>query len=101
MFIGKFIKEKITGLRILSTFATYAGTVVALDYVYKTYWIGPTTEPIVWAASITLGLYAFIGLLNYCLFAQTKMQDEIDRITAVKAKLETKVLKKRRSSKSK
>lgn len=99
MFIGKFIKEKLTGLRALSAFITYISTVVALDYIYKTYWVGPTTEPIVWAASVTLGLYTFIGLLNYCLFSQTIMQDEINRITGIKARLETQMLKKRQSSK--
>lgn len=99
MIIGKFIKKKVTSLSALTILSTYIGVVVGLDYLYKTYWVGPTTEPIVWAASITLGLYAFVGLLNYCLFVQLTMQDEIDRITAVKAKLEGKVLKKRRSSK--
>ena len=101
MSIGKFVKEKVTGLGAVSTFATYCGAVVALDYIYKEYVVGPTTEPIIWAISVTFGVYSFIGLLNYCWFTQSIMQDEIDRITAIKARLEAQVLKKRQSSRKK
>ena len=98
MFIGEFIKEKIVSIGSLSFFFTFVGAIAALDYFYKTYWVGPTTEPIVWAFTIVLVLYGFIGILNYCFFAQLVMQNEIDRMAVIKARLEAQVLKKRQSS---
>lgn len=98
MFIAKFIKEKILSFRALGTFFTFVGALAALDYLYKTYWVGPTTEPIVWAFTIVLVFYGFIGILNYCFFAQLIMQGEIDRMAKVKARLEAQILKKRKSS---
>ena len=99
MGFSNFVKEKVTGLGIVSVLATYIGAVVGLDYIYKTYWESPNAAAIVWAASLALGIYAFVGLLNYCWFSQANMQDEIDRITAIKARLEAQVLRKRQSSK--
>lgn len=99
MFIGKFIKEKIISIKAISSFFAFISTLIALDYLYKTYWVGPTTEPIVWAFTVALTLYIFIGILNYCFFAQLIMQDEINRIAAIKARLEAQILKKRKSSK--
>lgn len=99
MAFSRFVQEKVTGLGILATLATYISVLVGLDYIYRTYWVGPNASAIVWAASGALGIYAFVGLLNYCWFAQTIMQEEIDRITSIKARLEAQVLKKRQSSK--
>ena len=102
MSFAGFLREKVTGVGILTTFGAFVGTVVGLDYLYETYWVSSAsgcTEPFIWSASITLGFYVFFGLLNYCWYAQMIMQDEIDRVTKIKARLETQVLKKRRSSK--
>lgn len=99
MFIGKFIKERIISFGAIGTFFAFISAVIALDYIYKTYWVGPTTEPIVWALTVILTLYIFIGILNYCFFAQLIMQEEINRISAIKARLEAQILKKRQSSK--
>jgi hypothetical protein len=99
MAFSRFVKEKVTGLSILTVLATYISVVVGLDYIYTSYWGSPNAAAIAWAGSLALGIYAFVGLLNYCWFAQTNMQDEIDRITAIKARLEAQVLKKRQSSK--
>lgn len=101
MSFGRFLKEKVTKASAAGTFATYCGAVAALDYFYKEYWEGPTTEPIIWAVSVTFGVYAFLGLLNYCWYSQSIMQDEINRITAIKARLEAQILKRRQSSRKK
>jgi len=100
MTFTRYIREKVTGLGIVSTLSTYIGAVVGLDYLYSTYWAASNNAtPVVWAGSVTFGIYLFVGLLNYCWFAQMIMQEEIDRITSVKARLEAQILKKRQSSK--
>lgn len=101
MAFSRFVREKVTGVGIVTSLAAFIGTVVGLDYLYSTYWDTPGAYPIVWAFSAAFAMFVFVGLLNYCWFAQSIMQDEIDRITSVKARLEGQVLKKRQSSKKK
>lgn len=99
MALSKYLREKITTLSVAGTFATYAGAVAALDYFHKTYWSDPTSESVMWAATFAFFCYAFIGLLNYCCFSQMVLQEEVDRVAAVKSRLEKQVVKSRQSSK--
>lgn len=97
----QFIREKVVGWGIFGITATFLGTLASLDYAYQTYWSGEPASSITWAATVTLGFYLFVGLLNYCWFAQSAMQDEIDRMSRVKARLEEQFLSNRGSSKKK
>ena len=99
MSLIAFVRDKITGVNTLGWLVSFIGTIAALDYFYITYWKSSDLNAVTWAASSTLALYSFIGLFNYCSFSQLKMQDEIDRVTKIKARLETQFLKKRQSSK--
>lgn len=98
MSLKKFIQNKCSGLGIITTLVSYIGFVVGLDYLYAKYWDGPMVTAIVWSASVVLAIYVFVGLLVYCFFAQLIMQEEIDRMGASKARLESQILKKRQSS---
>lgn len=100
MFV-QYIKEKVTTLSMLSIFASFIGVLFGLDYLYKSYLSNYPESTILWAGIVTLVVYVFSGILNYCFFAQCTMKAEIDRITSVKVKLETQVLKKRQSPKKK
>lgn len=94
-----YIKENVTKASTFVGFATFVGLVVGLDYVWTTYFaVERGRDPLVWALTFSTACFAFFGLLNYCWFAQSLLQDEIDRITAVKARLEGQVLSKRLSS---
>lgn len=98
MSFQKFIQQKCSALGIITTLATYIGLVVGLDYLYAKYWDGPMLNAVVWSASVVLAVYAFVGLLIYCCFAQLVMQEEINRMSKVKAQLESQMLKNRQSS---
>jgi hypothetical protein len=94
-----FAKENVTKASTFVGFATFVSLVLGLDYVWNTYFaIERGREPLVWALTFSTACFAFFGILNYCWFAQSLLQDEIDRITAVKARLEGQILSKRLSS---
>lgn len=94
-----FLKEKVTKANTFVVFATFVSLVLGLDYIWNTYFaIERGHGPLVWALTCATATWAFFGLLNYCWFAQSLLQDEINRITAVKARLERQILSKRLSS---
>jgi hypothetical protein len=95
-----YFKERVTAASTFLGFSAFVSTAVGLDYVWGTYFQQDRgTAPLVWGLTVTLGLFLFFGLLNYCWYAQSVLQSEIDRITDVKARLESQMLKKRLSSK--
>ena len=100
MSLKNFIQQKCSGLGIITTLATYVGLLVGLDYLYTKYLDGPMVSAVVWSASVAFAIYAFVGLLIYCFFAQMGLQEEVDRLSAVKARLESQILKKRESSRA-
>jgi hypothetical protein len=97
------VKDLLTKVNIFGLFAGFVSVVVGFDYVYKEYLLpdGSNEDALVWAFTVALGFLGFFGLLNYCLFAQSIMQDEINRMCVVKERLESALLtNKRRSSKN-
>lgn len=60
---------------------------------------GDPLHPLIWAFTVTFFVFVFFGLFLYCLYAQSLMQDELDRVTKVKGELEAPFLKRRLSSK--
>lgn len=95
MTVGKAIKEKVTASNLFVAFATFIGLVTGLESLYEKHIQDP---PILWAYSISIGLFVLWCLLNYCWIAQSVMQDEINRISEVKTRLEGQVIKSRQSS---
>ena len=94
-----YLKANVTKASTFAWFATFVSLVAALDYVWNTYFaVTRGREPLVWALTVALALFIFFALLNYCWFAQSLLQDEIDRITLVKARLENQILSRRISS---
>lgn len=100
MALGKYLKDRVTAASTFFGFSAFVSMAVGLDYVWGTYFQQDRgTAPLVWGLTVTLTIFLFFGLLNYCWYAQSMLQSEIERITAVKARLETQVLRKRLSSK--
>jgi len=95
-----YVKTRVTAASTFFGFSAFVSMVVGLDYVWTTYFQqSHGTAPLVWGLTVTLGIFLFFGLLNYCWYAQSVLQSEIERITSVKARLESQLLKKRLSSK--
>ncbi|EHH2475278.1 hypothetical protein H8F06_11745 [Vibrio fluvialis] len=93
------IRKSVESIGYVGLFASFLTIAVSFDYVYKEY-LGKSGDntPIIWACTVALGFVAFVGLLNYCVYAQSIVRDEIERVSAAKAKLEEQVLRKRLSS---
>ena len=98
MHIKDFLREKFTAIGVIKGLGAYLGILGGLHLLFN--WLVADSDDgaIVWASTIALGLYAFFGLMNYCLFAQMKMQEEIDRMAHSKSRLERAVLTNRQSS---
>lgn len=95
-----YVKERVTAASTFFGFSAFASLVLGLDYVWGTYFQQDRgTAPLVWGLTVALGAFLFFGLLNYCWYAQSILQSEIERTIAVKARLESQLLKKRLSSK--
>jgi hypothetical protein len=100
MSLKGFVARNANAKRVFETFCLYVGTAVALKELYE--WLCgdiPGTSPLLWAYTVTFVLLLFFWLLNYCFYAQSLMQDEINRITDVKREYEEIILKNRLSSK--
>ncbi|WP_264922606.1 hypothetical protein [Vibrio vulnificus] len=96
------IRKTISQVSLFNLLAGSIGIYAGLDYVYNNYITKATSnDPLIWAMTVTLGVCSFIALLNYCAYAQSVVQDEVDRIAEAKAELEKAVLNMRRSSKPK
>jgi len=95
------IRKKISSVSLFNLFVGGIGTIVGLDYIYRVFLDNDAKnqEPLIWAFSVTSGVFLLIGVMNYCAYGQGIMQDEIDRISRAKSELEKKVLKTRRTSK--
>jgi hypothetical protein len=95
------IRKTVESIGFVGLFASFLTIAVSFDYVYKEYLSkGGNNDPLIWAFTVALGFVAFIGLLNYCVYAQSVVADEIVRVSAAKAKLEEQVLRRRLSSKA-
>ena len=93
------IRKTVESIGLVGLFASFLTIAVSFDYIYKEYLnIANSNTPIIWACTIALGIVAFVGLLNYCVYAQSIVKDEIERVSEAKANLEAQILRKRLSS---
>lgn len=99
--LNGFVKAKVT---LSSTFAglvAFVSTVAALEYLWDKFFLASKgVEPLIWAISVTLGLFMFGGLASYCVYAQSTLLDELERVVQVKIRLENLVLQRRLSSRN-
>jgi RsiW-degrading membrane proteinase PrsW (M82 family) len=99
MGVQAYLKKKVTGVSTFATFSAFVTVAIGADYVWNTYFEQQKgSAPLVWGLSVAFFLFLFFGLLNYCWYAQSVLEDEIERITQVKARLESQLLKTRLSS---
>ena len=93
------IRKTVARTSLFGLLGTFLTVVLSFDYIYSEYFAQTSgNEPIIWAGTIALGVTSFFGLLNYCVYAQSIVKDEIERVTLQKSKLEEQVLRKRISS---
>ncbi|MDP2592931.1 hypothetical protein Q8W41_26075 [Vibrio splendidus] len=94
------IRKNVESIGYVGLFASFLTIAVSFDYIYKEYLGGGNDNtPVIWACTVALGFVAFFAVLNYCVYAQSIVRDEIERVSEAKAKLEEQVLRKRLSSK--
>ncbi|MCA0938236.1 hypothetical protein LCL85_22115 [Vibrio alginolyticus] len=94
------IRKNVESIGYIGLFGSFVTIVGFFDYIYKEYLGGEgNNTPVIWACTIGLGIVAFFGLLNYCVYAQSIVRDEIERVSKAKARLEEQVMRKRLSSK--
>lgn len=99
MGLGNYIKLRVTSASTFLGLSAFVSLVVGMDYVWTTYFQQTRgTAPLVWGLTVATGLFLFFGVLNYCWYAQSVLESEVERITLVKARLEAQLLKKRISS---
>ncbi len=96
----KIFRDRVSKLGIFGLFSAFVGVVVGLDYIYKEYLTNGAepTDAIIWAFTAAFGFLMIFGLLNYCVYAQGILQDEVDRVSKVKSQLENSILHNRKSS---
>jgi hypothetical protein len=94
-----FVRKKFTGTRIFQLLVMYIGLAAALDTLCREYIENDGIPPLLWALSVSFGMFLLFGILNYCAYAQSTLQDEIDRMAKAKERLESKVIPDRKSSK--
>lgn len=92
------IRKTIANISLFSLFGTAIGILISMDYIYTNFLIPSSREPLIWAMTTTFGAISFFSLLNYCAYAQSIVQDEVDRVSKAKSALEMEILNLRRSS---
>jgi hypothetical protein len=96
----KYIKARLVKITILGNFAALLTILLGMDYIYNNYLTvnGYANNALIWALTVTLSIWSLFGILNFCLYSQGVMQDEIERMGQAKVKLEKALLNNRRTS---
>ena len=88
---------------MLEYFAILLTILLGMDYIYNNYLVvdGNANDALIWDLTVTVSIWSLFGILGYCIYAQNIMQDEINRMSVAKVKLEKTLLNNRRTSKKK
>lgn len=94
-----FARQQLTLGRIIFVTATLISVMAGIESLVGKY-LGGNQSAVIWAFTATMCFFALVMILNYCVYAQSIIQDELDRVALAKSELEDSVLLKRVSSAS-
>lgn len=97
--LSRYLQHSISKLSLGGTLIAIVGLLAALDSLYKSHFENHSS--MVWCYTVTVGVFCFLCLFNVCSYLHFVKQDEINRMSQVKSRLDGQILKRRQSSKKK